>query len=403
MWIYGGQGEHDMNLEAEEVNPQAMGSIRSKLLPRFLKSFRRNKTLDSLRGNADIEEALLQTDQQTPSPFVCREKSPQRLPNGSPFQSTVEEKLVTRSLANPHYLSAERNNNRNRASVAPTTAPTEVNQSASNWSLSPSACISLPSSARNFSTPPARTTLTGFAPNVTRLGQCESTQNRQYSPPRPPQRARPGVQTYPRANNSILTPHSFVKPPKAKVIQFSSSNGLSYPQSSPKHSVNKFGIRPGPETLATELLHSQQQFLNSSGQTPAEDSPTELERVWARKKLTKYKHTHQTTNKVSTDFTSTSSVTPSKSNIGYLKPASKPQTHEYDSPPECSGDVKSTRSSSSPGGRTDKRSSPITLIDASDGERTDPLQTITSLSDEQKKRGAGNYVQVSHCIKWAIW
>ncbi|KAF7233777.1 hypothetical protein EG68_12260, partial [Paragonimus skrjabini miyazakii] len=229
--------------------------------------------------------------------------------------------------------------------------------------------------------------------NVTRLGQCESTQNRKYNSPRPPQRACPGVQTHPRPNNSILTPYSFVKPPTAKVIQFSSSNVLSCPQSSPKHSVNKFGIRPGPETLAADLLHSQRQFLNSSGQTPAEDSPTELERVWARKKLTKYKHNHQTTNKISADATPTTSATTSKGNTGYLKPESKPLPHEYDSPPECSGDIKSTRSSSSPGGRTDKRSSPITLIDASDGERVDPLQSITPLSDGQKKHAAGNYVQ----------
>ncbi|KAA3675437.1 uncharacterized protein DEA37_0012034 [Paragonimus westermani] len=390
----------EKNSEAEEVNLQAIGNIRRNLLPRFLKSFRRNKTLDSLRGNADIEEALLQIDKQTPSPFGSHEKSSQRLSNGSPFQSTVEEKLVTSSLANPHYLSVERNINRNRTSTAPPTVPTEGNQSASNWSLSPSACMSLPSSARNFSTPPARSTLTGFKPSVTRLGQSESTQNRKYSPPRPPQQVRSGVQTYPRPSNSILTAHSFVKPPAPKVIQFSRSNGLSCTQSSPKHSVNKIGIRPGPETLAAELLHSQQQFLNPSGQTPAEDSPTELERVWARKKLTKYKHTRQTANGVSADDTPTTSVNPSKSSVGYMRPGLKSQLHEYDSPPECSGDAKSIRSGSSPDGRTNKRSSPITLIDASEGELIDALQTTNPLSDEQKKHAAGNYVQSSTSTTW---
>ncbi|VDP65386.1 unnamed protein product [Echinostoma caproni] len=219
-----------------------------------------------------------------------RSRSPQRTVHYDCEEKAMEESPVNRSLMNPHYrpLSASRTptSTESRMTIH------EFDHTMSNWSLAPSGMISAPLGRTSFRTPPLQVPRR-FTSNTIESRRMVAPWTK--APPRPPMPKRAGSHDVDRLQSTTTTNR------RSEMVYRPTEPARNQTIYEEQHLHKLNHNEPSEDTIKEqEIEDSLNTTVASNGGSPfdprrGDDSGlTELERVWARKRMTKIRTVRQT-------------------------------------------------------------------------------------------------------------
>ncbi|KER23507.1 hypothetical protein T265_08629 [Opisthorchis viverrini] len=337
------------------------GNNPLNVIPRLFRSFRRSKTLDLPRTSTTTPTQLPQSSlrQSSPSPaHLPLSKSPHRVHYDLGVKESTGEK--DRNWVNPYYRPLDRHVFSGSTPTGLGAAPQDMHHSSSNWSLAPSGVFNTSIPGRQFPTPPLQTyrissTTRDLKSRQTTLPWAYKYQDDESGTLNPTEST---INNQPVSQENIdcaTLNRTNRQPPSAHLVESCSEVSI-------RQAANLQGRDPNMSP-STFQIPKQSQVCASS--TPSEQCMSELEKVWARKHILRYK----TIGNPLLFNESLSNDVRHHSQHPTLQPIQNNHSPVSTSTRNQSSGLSSAKLLFAPQTRN-KRSSPITMIDMSRGKTT---------------------------------